>query len=356
MSGLSFWALSSVLLLAAVMTAFFLYLLRKYAFKLDLVDYPGGHRIHQMPTPLVGGMGIYCGLMASLFFFPFPLAEYRLMLAGSTLLVVVGVLDDLHDLSARSRFVAQIAAALLMAWGGGIVLRDLGELVPGQVVELGWMAIPFTVFSTVGVINALNMSDGIDGEAGVLSLVALGSLIVLNIGDLPNALFMGMIAITVVVFLVFNLGWFGIKQSVFLGDAGSMYIGFVITWFIVDLSQGSDRTMAPVTALFLLGVPLYDTVALLFHRILEKRSPFRADRDHIHHVLLRMGFSQRWALGILSGLAAGLAALGLYWEYKGVSEHLRFLGFLGGFLGYFIVMCYWWKRYPGTLDIANEAV
>jgi len=351
--GILVWGNILLLILTGILTTVFLYIFRKYAYKLDLVDYPGGHRKHDLPTPLVGGLGIYCGLMASLFFFPFPLGESRLLMAGSTLLIIVGVLDDLHDLSSRSRFGAQIVAALFMSWGAGVTILDLGELIPGRLVELGVLAIPFTVFSTVGVINALNMADGIDGEAAVLSLIALGGMTLLVLGDARNTLLMGMVAITVVVFLAFNMKWFGLQKSVFLGDAGSMYLGFTITWFIVELSQGMERAMAPVTALYLLAVPLYDTVALLFHRMLEARSPFKADRDHLHHVLGRMGLSDHVVLGIVALIAVGIAGLGLYWEKTLVSEYLRFLGFLGGFFGYFVLMSYLWKRYPEKAVIGS---
>ena len=331
---------------AAFLTYFFIYMFRRYAYKLDLVDYPGGHRGHVLPTPLIGGLGIFCGAMTSLFFFPLPLGDLRIFMAGGTLLVVVGVLDDLHDLSSRSRFIGQIAAATLMSWGGGNVLRDLGSLIPGRLVELDILAVPFTVFSTVGVINALNMADGMDGEAGVLSVIALGSLIVLSSGNERDVLLLSMLISTVLIFLIFNLGVFNRKGKVFLGDAGSMYLGFAITWFLIDLSQGDKRVMAPVTALFILAVPLYDTVALLFHRLIEGRSPFQADRDHLHHVLQRMGLPPWQALVVIGLLATGGAVLGIYWETRDYPEYKRFLAFIGGFVGYYLGMSYFWKYHP----------
>lgn len=329
-----------------MLTLFFTYIFRRYAYKLDLVDYPGGHKLHDVPTPLVGGLGIFCGAMTSFFFFPLALGDLRIFMAGGTLLVIVGVLDDLHDLSSRSRFIGQIAAAGLMCWGGGNVIRDLGLLVPGELVDLGIFSVPFTIFATVGVINALNMADGMDGEAGILTLVAFGALVILSVGNERDVLLLSIFIAAVLVFLLFNLGLFLRGEKVFLGDAGSMYLGFAITWFLIDFSQGTGRVMAPVTALFILAIPLYDTVGLLFHRLIEGKSPFKADRNHLHHVLQRLGFTKRRALLVIAILSSGIALLGLYWEARGVPEHKRLLGFLSGFIGYYIIMSYFWKCYP----------
>ena len=204
-------------------------------------------------------------------------------------MVIVGVLDDMHELSSRARFVAQITAALLMVSWGGVVLVDLGALhLDDSMFELHGMDVPLTVFCAVGVINALNMCDGIDGLAGGLSLVPLAGLAWIAQGAEREMLLL--LCIVVVAFLLFNLRLPGRRRAlVFMGDAGGMFLGFAITWFFIAMSQGEGRLMTPLTALWLLLIPLFDTVWLIFRRAGTGRWPTNPDCEHLHHVLQMTG-------------------------------------------------------------------
>lgn len=279
------------------------------------------------------------------------LFSYRMLFAGLLLLVVVGAIDDLHEISTPGRFVAQILAGLLMTLGGGVVLVDLGDLIrPDSLLSLGNLAIPFTVFAMVGVINALNMADGLDGLAASLVLIAVTALGVIawSEGDTRDIEMLGLLGAVLLAFLMFNLR-FKRYASVFMGDAGSLSLGFILVWFFVDLSQGEQRLLAPVTVLWLFALPLIDTVSIMMRRILRGRSPFRADQEHFHHILLAAGFRPKQVLILMLLGALVAAGIGLAGHFLEIPEHWMFLGFLCLFVLHFRTIMRAWhvKRFLG---------
>ncbi len=334
--------------LALLVCCGLLHLLRPLAMRIGLVDEPGGRRPHEGSVPLIGGVAMFCGFALAALTLDMGLMAYRSFFAAAAILVVVGILDDMHELSSRVRFGAQILAATLMAYWGGVVLGDLGGLVSGGAPFLlsGW-EIVFTVFCTVGVINALNMSDGVDGLAGGLSLVALlGLAYVANSAGLASErTLLLMLAVVVVGFLLFNmrLPWRH-HALVFMGDAGSMFLGFAITWFLIAMSQGTDRAMAPVTALWLLMVPLFDTVWLILWRFSQGRSPTSSDIGHLHHVLQMTGMRATTSVWLMLAIAVLGAAAGVAALESGVAEGTMFYLFLGLFAGYCALMAVSWQR------------
>ncbi len=235
-----------------------------------------------------------------------------------------------------------------MAYWGGVVLGDLGGLASGGASFLlsGW-EIVFTVFCTVGVINALNMSDGVDGLAGGLSLVAVLGLAYVadSAGLAPERTLLLLLAVVVTGFLLFNmrLPWRH-RALVFMGDAGSMFLGFAITWFLIAMSQGTDRAMAPVAALWLLMIPLFDTVWLILWRFSQGRSPTSSDIGHLHHVLQMTGMGAAASVWLMLTIAAVGAAAGVAALESGVAESTMFYLFLGLFIAYCTLMAVSWQR------------
>jgi UDP-GlcNAc:undecaprenyl-phosphate GlcNAc-1-phosphate transferase len=305
-------------LLTAAITVLLLLVLQPIATRTGLLDFPNERSSHHEATPLVGGLAIFFGVtvgsVAAVSNGLLPADIYGLSLfTGCLLLVVVGVIDDLHPLSASLRFLLQIGASLIMIYGGGVVLTDLGAMLPsGATLNLGEMAVPFTVFATLGVINAINMCDGLDGLSGTLSLVSLtGMLIAASVGGRSSdAIVLALLASAIVAFLLFNLRIGGRQRAtVFLGDAGSTTLGFVLTWFAISLSQGDDRAITPAVALWFIMLPIFDTVAMMFRRLLRGRSPFSPDREHIHHVFLLAGFSVNETVTVMA--AAALIGVGI---------------------------------------------
>lgn len=314
--------------------------------RIGLVDRPGGHRNHRGAVPLVGGIAMFCGFMFGVLLLDYPLSPYRPLFAGAALLVIIGVLDDFHELRPLTRFVAQTVAALLMALWGGVWLQDLGALTGPQTLTLGLWALPLTVFATVGGINAFNMIDGADGLAGGLALIAIMLLalaaLITGGADLPLLL---LLAAVTTGFLVFNLRYPGHpRSSVFMGDAGSLFLGFTLVWFLVAHSQGDGRSIAPVSALWLIALPLCDTVCIMGRRLLRGRSPFLADRGHLHHLLPALGLSGAASVALLLALSALLGAIGLLAPRWGVPEHGLFFAFVGLFIGHCIAMALGWRR------------
>lgn len=307
-----------------------------WASRVGLVDVPAGHKAHSGPTPLVGGLAIYLALLLSFVWFPFLSRQMLPFISGATLLLVVGILDDLHQLKPSTRFLAQIIAALIMTLWGGVVLDDLGELLGDEHLILGPLAVPFTLFAVVGVINAMNMIDGLDGLAGGLALVPL-TVLGLGATDPAAGALLTLLGVAVLAFLLFNLRLPGRPQArVFLGNGGSMLLGYALAWFLVDFSQEPHQSIAPVTALWLLAVPLVDTICAILRRALSRVSPFAADRRHLHHILLARGCTATGTLAILLGLAVVLAAKGRLAEALGAPQSLIFGAFLG-LLG----VCFW---------------
>jgi len=336
------------LLVAVAVSAVLLRGLEPLARRVGLMDAPGARKAHDGSVPLIGGLAMFFGFAMAALTLDAGLTALRPFFAASALLVLVGVLDDLRELSSRARFAAQILAAALMAGWGGVVLRDLGALGPGGAVfELGAWAVPFSVFCTVGVINALNMSDGVDGLAGGLAITAVAGLawVAHRAGLAAERDVLLLLAAVVLVFLWANarLPWRP-RARVFMGDAGSMFLGFAITWFFIRLSQGPDRAMAPVSALWLLLVPLFDTVWLLIKRPLSGRWPTAASQDHLHHVLQMAGLAPGAAVAVLWAGSACAAAGGLWALSAGVAERHMFWLFLGLFALYCMLMASAWRR------------
>lgn len=308
--------------------------------RIGLVDHPNARKHHEGRVPLVGGMAMFCAFaFAVLALGGQSLVPQRAMLAGALVLVIAGVLDDFRELSARSRLAAQLVSAGLMVLWGGVVLRVLGEVfLPGDVLGTSWFAVPVTIFAVVGGINALNWSDGLDGLAGGLALVALGPAAYLAwTGGAHELLpFVGITASCVLAFWLLNMRFPWQKRArVFMGDAGSMFVGFLICWFLADLSQAPRQAMTPVTALYLFAIPLMDTVFVMARRWRNGLSPMAADRMHLHHLLLDMGFSHAGTAWTILALAAAIAGAGLWGMFAGVPEYVMFYAFVALFVAFY---------------------
>jgi len=310
----------------------------------NLVDKPGGRKKHSGNIPIIGGIAMYIGLVITLSTVGEPpLQSLMGLLMGGGLLLLVGTIDDIRALSPYTRFLTQITAALLMVLNGDVILSDMGMIAGGEKLELGMMAVPLTVFATVGVINAMNMSDGMDGLAGGMATITLLGIGILAGGSNFFYLYPAIICV-ILAFLYFNLRtpWRS-KAKIFMGDGGSMFLGFVIAWSLIQLSQGESAAFSPVIALWLFALPLLDTVCIMLRRIIKGRSPFAPDREHFHHILLLANYTPAQAVWIMLALAASMASIGLAGFYAGVSETSMFIGFLVMFGLYFWGMSHAWK-------------
>jgi UDP-GlcNAc:undecaprenyl-phosphate GlcNAc-1-phosphate transferase len=315
---------------------------------LKLVDHPGGRKAHSHPIPLVGGLAIFIALLGAASFVGItPNAAYFLL--ALSIVIAVGMWDDVTEISPRVKFVIQIMASALMIWGAGVQLHGVGDLLGWRPIGLSMLAIPLTIFAIVGVVNAVNMMDGLDGLGGSIALVAFAWYAAvaaqsgLDVQFKTAVIFCGAIA----GFLIFNLRFpWQAHARVFLGDAGSLMIGFALGWFAIDLTQGDGRTFPPIAALWVVLLPLADCVSLMTRRIAGRKSPFVADRHHIHHYLLARDFTHGQTLATLVGLSTLFGAVGYFGWRTGMPEPVLFWTFFLGFFAY-----HWWiKRAWKAID------
>ena len=329
-------------------------LLRPLALRSGLTDKPGGRKQHSGEVPLIGGIAIY-GAVATASIVSILLAgdgallpEMPAFFVAAGLLLLVGIVDDRAGLSPGVRFAAEVCASAIMVYWGGVILHDLGALkMDGGVLELGYLALPFTLFATTGVINAINMSDGLDGLCGNLVLVSLLGLGIANAawGGPEHMPLLNIVSAAVIGFLVFNQRIFrGHRAMVFLGDAGSMLLGFFLAWTAIEISQGPSAVISPAATLWFLSVPLYDTGCVMIRRILQARSPFNADNHHLHHLLIRAGLSVGESIGTICLLAAAGCLIGLAGVFFRIPDTQLALGFLIGALIYCLIIGRAWRR------------
>lgn len=323
-----------------------LFLMRKIAKSIGLVDKPNARKLHEGSVPLVGGISITLVLAQFLVFKPELIKHTEWYLASITVLTFIGALDDKFDLSVSVRIMTQIFLSLVMMKMVGLELNHLGNILGFGVIKLGWFSNIITIFAVIAAINAFNMVDGIDGLLGGLSIVTFGALaLVLNIdghfgvADLCIAMIVIMLP-----YIFMNLGILGRKRKVFMGDAGSMMIGFTVIWVLLGVSQTSSQSsLRPVTALWLIAIPLMDMAAIMVRRIRRGHSPFKPDREHLHHIFQRVGLSSRQTLVTICSFAMLFAAFGIYGEIKHLSEAFMFYSFLFCFALYVLFLIYVWR-------------
>lgn len=337
-----------VALAAAGVTWFVQWLLHPLAPRLNLLDYPKGRKDHVHPTPVTGGLAMLAGVLVLGFSSVVSLDTPTLaFLAASTLLVVVGLVDDMHDLSWKLRIPVQMVAALIMVYVGGVRVEQIGSVFGLHDLSLGALSVPFTVFATVGLINAINMIDGADGLAGSLVLAALIMLAAAGVysGNAPvanRALLMGGV---VAAFLSYNFRFpWQAKAKIFMGNAGSAFLGFVIAWLAFRLTQSPDHPVNPVLALWFVMIPVMDCLVLMVRRLRGRQSPFIADRNHMHHLMRDAGFGPTRSAVVLSVVTAicGLA----------VGQAMRMDVPNPVLLGLFVLLCLVWYWMTGKRERA----
>jgi UDP-GlcNAc:undecaprenyl-phosphate GlcNAc-1-phosphate transferase len=313
-----------------------------------LIDHPGGGRKHHTDkTPTVGGLAIMAGLSLTSLLAGFAALLHPAFWACFFIIALTGALDDRFDLGPYIKFAAQVAAALLMIYWGGLILHSLGDLVSAEPLTLGRFAVPLTVFAVIGVVNAVNLCDGADGLAGGLVFIAVFWIAMMsaasaNAGTLVLALgLLGCIA----AFLMFNLRspWRS-RAAIFLGDAGSLSLGFVLAWLTVDATREGTQLFAPVTAIWLVAIPLSDTIVCMSRRLAKGQSPFRADRAHLHHILIDLGMPMARAVALILLLAFVLAGMGVAGWALRVPEHVMFYTAMAVFAVYILLVQYGLRR------------
>ena len=284
------------------------------------------------------------------------------LLPALAALVVVGIFDDICDLQPLTKlFVQSVAAAVLIVPGWQVI--DLVANIGGRQLQLGIVSLPLSLLLIVGLINAVNMIDGVDGLAGGVVAVTLFWLaIVANVlGDQADVVKILLLFFAVLGFLLFNLPRPGRGASVFMGDAGSMMLGASIAYFTLVLTARSGlRTetsgnLSLVTVMWLLALPMIDTVSLIVQRLLAGVSPLVADRRHLHHLLLGAGIPPAQVTGLLTAVAALLGAIGFTGFALKIPDHVMALGLLVPIAAHTAFVCCRQGRGVGPVRSASDA-
>lgn len=308
-----------------------LFFLRKVAKSVGLVDKPSGRKAHTGNIPLVGGVAICVTIVHYIYAHPGMINHENLFMLCITALTSIGVLDDKFDLSVKFRMAVQTGISIIMIYYAGAQMQTLGDIFGYGKVNLAWVGPIVTVLAVIGCINAFNMVDGIDGLLGGLSIVTFGSIAILLFfsGEQKLSYLCILLVITMIPYIIMNLGLFGRARKVFMGDAGSMMIGFTVIWLLIGASQNPGSPMIrPVTALWLIAVPLMDMVAIMIRRIKQKKSPFKPDREHLHHICQRIGCSPMQTLALICFIASVFASVGMLGEVYNIPEYYMFYCFL----------------------------
>lgn len=324
-----------------------LFVFRKFAIYINLVDQPNARKHHHGSIPLVGGLAVFVVVFSYLLIFPSTITSSFLYLGCASTLLFVGVLDDLYDISFRLRLALQVVISALMMGVGGLFLSHIGYLFGDSATELSYFGYLVTVIVVVGAINAFNMVDGIDGLLGALATItfsSMGLLFYFN-GQQELAAFCTVIVFATVPYILLNLGIpLGQRFKIFMGDAGSTVIGFTVVWLLLEGSQTQlNPSFSPVTALWLAGVPIIDAVSTISRRVKKGQSPFKPDREHLHHILLRLGLSTRQALVVICICAFLFAGFGILVQVLNIPDYISLIIFLIVTAVYFVCMQRIWR-------------
>lgn len=312
--------------------------------KTGLTDTPCERKHHEGRIPLIGGLSIYCALIITYIIFDTTANAYA-FLAAITLLVIIGVIDDRSPLPVKYRLTTQLIASLIMIFFGNVQYHHLGELFNSGQVELGNISIIFTVIAVIGTVNAFNMMDGIDGLCSGVAVVALTFLLfITSASELNSAINIPALIFCLLAYMMFNLQMFGKRfEKIFMGDAGSMLIGFSIAWLLAETTQMKEAPITPAVAIWVIALPLMDMGAIMIRRIIKGQSPFQADRNHLHHILIRAGLSHRKALLLILFLSALLSGIGYTTHQLGASDwQLLYLWWII-FTIYTLLISHGWK-------------
>ncbi|WP_026375711.1 UDP-N-acetylglucosamine--undecaprenyl-phosphate N-acetylglucosaminephosphotransferase [Aestuariibacter salexigens] len=337
--------------LVPLFTAFFvalilLVVMTPLAHQLGLVDHPSGRKQHSGIVPLTGGVAMFLAVLMASLATDVWLKNDPLFFTAAAFIVLLGMLDDKFDLSAKGRLVCQFGVAAIMAWSAQNYITSLGNIVGFGEVNLGLIGYFFTLICVVGVINAFNMIDGIDGLAGGMSLIVLLSVVLLIVLSNSTSFIMGPLIIiaALIPFLAFNLSWKGFKgNKIFMGDSGSMFIGLTIVWLLVEYTQGGEPVMRPITAVWLIGLPLMDMAAIMYRRARKGQSVLRPDRKHLHNIFMRAGLSPTASLMAILLLGALYAIIGITGELLNIPEYVMFWSFIMLLVVYSVIIQNVWR-------------
>ena len=372
----------------------------KVAFDKKLVDNPDARKLQKRPVPVVGGLAVFLGVLAGVlaataFHYLFDAGHKTISLlpiiCTMSVMLYIGAMDDILGLTPKSRFIIEILSILALVFGTGMCIDTFRGLWGVDYISW-WIAVPLTVFAGVGIINSINMIDGVNGLSSGLCITCscLFGVAFIKAGDIANAVLTFTMASALGPFFVHNV--FGAKSRMFIGDAGTMVMGVLLTWFVMCmLSQNSSVAYYSnahgvnliALSLAILSVPIFDTLRVMTMRMAKRKSPFQPDKTHLHHVFVNVGVSHFitamseimiglvitaiWILSVMLGasvevqlyvviLSAAVFVWGTYallrYNAKNHTEFLHWLTHLS--VHTHLGRKSWWKHYSAWLDAPGD--
>lgn len=326
-------------ILAGFAACIFIFLLTPLAERFHLLDKPNHRKHHEASVPMVGGLAIYLVIISAMVVLDLP-HKLSWLIFSVGILVAVGAIDDALNISVWVRFVSQFIAAGLMIAGSSLWIQSFGVNAWALDSINAWAGIPITIFAVIGLTNGFNMVDGIDGLAAghmLVGLVAVSLTLFIRHGYIHQAEWIGILIAVVFAFWLVNLSLTPLKR-VFLGDAGSLLLGFIMAWTLIYYTQEPIALLNPVVALWCVAIPVFDTLVVIARRVKNRQSPFSPDRNHIHHLLVDIGVNSRITLFLILGLSAFLNLIGIWITYAVsplaslIAYALMLIGFAYGML------------------------
>jgi len=284
-------------------------ILSKLAGKMGLIDFPNKRKIHKIPTPVIGGISLFVVLLLSKYIFYFP-NKINIIIYTSFFITLLGILDDVFNLRVITRIILQVIIASFVVYIGFEII-SLGSFFNFQNLYLGNYSFIFSVLCIVGLINAINFSDGIDGITTIILINALVSIILFS-GNifLNDFLIIYFLIFICILFLLFNLGLIK-NYKIFLGDSGSHLIGFLLACFLIFYSQNEEKVIDPLNTIWCVALPVLDFFRVFLFRIMKFQNPFIPDNNHIHHILIKRGYSMKKSFFLLSIISIFISLVGV---------------------------------------------
>ncbi|MEN2767366.1 glycosyltransferase family 4 protein [Ornithinibacillus xuwenensis] len=290
-------------------------LLIKLNKRLNITDKPDQRKVHKEPIPTMGGLAIFISFLAGLLILN-PTSDYHLaIIMGAFIIIVLGIMDDMYNLSPRIKFMAQIAVAVMVVFWGGLQVEFINLPFGGQ-VEFGVLSSLITIFWIVGVTNAINLIDGLDGLAAGISSIALGTIAVMAI--IMGEVYVGTMALILLFSTLGFLRYNFYPAKIFMGDTGALFLGYMIA--VLSLLGFKNITfISIIIPIFILGVPISDTLIAMVRRYINKQPISSPDSSHMHHRLISVGFTHKqtvlfmYALSSMFSLAAILFSMTTVW-------------------------------------------
>ncbi len=289
---------------------------KKVAYKIGAIDIPkDGRRVHDKPIPRLGGLAIYLAiLVAFILFSKMPRAEMWGIVIASSVIFFTGVIDDVRPLSAKLKLLLQILAACVVMYFGIRIKGFANPFNKMEYISLGYLAYPVTLFWIVGITNTLNLIDGLDGLAAGISAISASALayVALLNGWNDTAITTVIVAGACIGFLPYNFN----PATIFMGDGGSLLLGFILSTISVTGTLKSATALTIVVPIIVLGVPIFDTSFAIFRRLITRKPIMEADKGHLHHRLLTIGYDQKGAvirlylISVLFGVGAAFIDIG----------------------------------------------